>query len=243
MSTVDSTLDTAAENYLEELVARLREVLEDVLVGVWLLGSGARADYIPGRSDLDVAVAISRPLARAEKEAVVERCRHDALACPAKGLELVLYVPSSAPAYELNLNGGPVAPFHVSYDAFEDEAHWFVVDLAAARDNNRALLGPPLTEVFPEPVAAAVREAVNAVLDWQESSEGTAPNSALNACRAWYFGVEGGWISKSEAAAWARDADPELVDMALALRRGEDAPRLDPTRVRALRARAREELR
>lgn len=38
----------------------------------------------------------------------------------------------------------------------------------------------------PEPDPEAVREALRAVLDWQESVEPGAPSSILNACRAWY---------------------------------------------------------
>jgi hypothetical protein len=234
-------LDAAAEAYVAELTARLEEALDGLLLGAWLLGSGARDDYVPGRSDLDVAAAVSRVLSHGEKEAVVARCRHDALPCPAKGLELVVHTPERAPAYELNLNGGPVVPFRVSYEAGEDEPWWFAVDLAAARDAARPLAGPPLADVFAPLDPALVRKSVLAVLGWQERHELHAANSVLNACRAWRFAVEGDWASKSDSAAWARDADPELVDAALELRRtGEGS--LDPERVRALIERTREAL-
>lgn len=242
MTVCAAALDATAETYVAELVLRLRSALGDALLGVWLLGSGARDDYVPGRSDLDVAAAVTRRLTQAEKDAIVASCRHEALACPAKGLELVLYVPSRAPAYELNLNGGPVVPFHVSFEAFEDEPQWFVVDLACARDGSRPLFGPRLDEVFPQLDPVVVRDAVRAVLDWQERSEPSAPNSVLNACRAWRFAVEGVWSSKTEAARWARDAEPELIDAALALRRGSEAAPLDADRVRLLLDRAREAL-
>jgi hypothetical protein len=242
VTTAEATLDAVAEEYVAELTARLQLTLGELLLGVWLLGSGARDDYVPGRSDLDVAAAVSHPLTREEKETVVGRCRHAALPCPAKGLELVLYDPARAPAYELNLNGGPGVAFHVSYEWGEDEQHWFVVDLAAARDASRSLVGPPLVDVFPPLDPDLVRDSLRAVLDWQEQTELPAPNSVLNACRAWHWAVEGRWASKSEAAAWARQCDPELIDTALALRRGKGEGALDPERVRALLAQAREAL-
>jgi len=237
-----SRLDAAAVEYVTELTARLRATLGDALLGVWLVGSAARDDYVPGRSDLDVVAAVDRALTRDEKEAVVARCRDSALPCPAKGLELVVYRPETAPAYELNLNGGPVVPFHVSFEWGEDEPHWFVVDLACARGAAQPLHGPPLDEVLPEPPTADVRSAVRAVLDWQLRTEPAAANSVLNACRAWRWAATGDWASKTEAAAWARDFDPELIDAALASRRGEAVPALDETRVRSLLRRAAEEL-
>jgi hypothetical protein len=242
VSIVANGLDAAAEAYVEELTRRLRETLGDGLVGVWLIGSGARDDYLPGRSDIDVAVAVSRPLTAAEKERVVERCRHEALTCPAKGLELVVYVPDRAPGYELNLNGGPVVPFHVSYRAGEDAPHWFVVDLAASRDCARTLIGPTFADVFPELGAETVHAALRELLDWQVRIELTAPNTVLNACRIWRFAAEGVWSSKTDAATWAREVDPELIDAALAGRTGANATRVQPDRVRALLRQAREAL-
>ncbi|HUJ54803.1 MAG TPA: nucleotidyltransferase domain-containing protein [Gaiellaceae bacterium] len=76
-------LDAAAAAYAEELATRLRRTLSDALLGVWLVGSGGRGDHVPGRSDLDVVAAVGRSLSRAEKDAVVACCRHDALPCPA----------------------------------------------------------------------------------------------------------------------------------------------------------------
>jgi hypothetical protein len=232
-------LGAAEEAYLAELVTRLGSVLGASLAGVWLVGSGARGDYLPGRSDLDVVVAVSRRATRAEKDAIVARCRHAALPCPARGLELVVYQPAAAPAYELNLNDGPGMALHVSRRAGDDAAHWFVLDLVSALAASRPLVGPPFAEVFAAPGPDAVRRALRDVLAWQEREEPGSANTVLSACRAWLWAAEGRWASKGEAAAWARDADPALVDAALALRRtgrGE----LDRERIHALLARARD---
>src|SRR5215212_8544443 len=64
--------------YLDELVERARGLLGEDLVGVYLAGSAALGGYIHGRSDVDVAVAVRNPLARATKEELVAALRHEA---------------------------------------------------------------------------------------------------------------------------------------------------------------------
>jgi hypothetical protein len=243
MTAAAPALDVAAQAYLTELSERLQGALGDLLVGAWLIGSGARDDYQPASSDLDVVAAVTRSLTDEEKARVVAMCRHESLACPAKGLELVVYDPSLVPAYELNLNSGARVSLHASTRAFEDEPHWFVIDLAVAREAACSLVGPDFADVFPELPAEDVRDAVREVLDWQQTVEPSTPNSVLSGCRALRFAVEGVWSSKSDAAAWARDVDPELVDAAVARRRsGASLPELDEARVRGLIERARKAL-
>ena len=79
------------ETYLAEVVARLRDGLGDRLVGAWLFGSAALGDFDPATSDLDVQVVTTVRLARTEREDLAARLSHPALACPVRGLELVIY--------------------------------------------------------------------------------------------------------------------------------------------------------
>src|SRR3954465_7470222 len=98
--------------YLAELARRLRDVLGDDLLGVYAGGSYALGAYEPGRSDVDVTAVERGALTPETKQAVVERGRHEALPCPARGLELVVYPLATAragddePGFELNLNTG-----------------------------------------------------------------------------------------------------------------------------------------
>ena len=130
------------ETYLAELVARLRDGLGERLVGAWLFGSGALGDFDPATSDLDVQVVTTVRLARAEREDLAARVSHPALACPVRGLELVLYARDDlddplGPAFQLNLNTGPRMAQHVAYDPSEDPRFWFVLDVAIGREAGR----------------------------------------------------------------------------------------------------------
>lgn len=231
------SLDAAATAYVRTLARRLEELLADELVGVYLVGSAALGGYVPGRSDLDIAVAVAGPLEREVKETLARELAHERIPCPTKGLELVVY-PAGSGAFELNLNTGPAIPEHVSFDPEEEPFHWFVLDRAIGGAQAVVVHGPPWGEALPAPARADVLAALDAVLAWQERVEPHAANSVLNACRAWRLAVEGVLSSKDEAAAWARPrlADPAFADRALQLRRGEEAEALDEADVRALLA-------
>lgn len=212
------------------MAGRLRELLGADLLGVDLLGSLALGGFEPGRSDLDVAGVVGRALSEEEKREVVARVRHEALPCPVRKLELVVYrrgVPP--PAFELNLNTG-ARELHVAFAATEEEARfWFVVDVAIGREHGVPLVGPPPRELLPAlprwRVLAALRESIGWALEHAPSDD-----LVLNAARAWRFAEEGVWSSKDDAGVWALERAPrsDVVTRALALRRGEQAsaPRL-----------------
>lgn len=235
------TLPTKTGAYLGEVVERLCGILGAELVGVYLGGSLALGGYDERRSDVDIAVVTRCSVARPTKEAIVESLRHDSLACPARGLELVVYTAETAGAatggagYELNLNTGRAMPFHVSYAPGDGEAeHWYALDRAVIRDRGRALLGPRPDRLF----AAAPRPVLLALLAesarWHEQ-EGVAraDDAILNACRALRYADDGRWSSKQEAGEWARERLPDgaLAADALAVRRGS-RERLPAERVR-----------
>ena len=179
----------ALAHYLDELVAALREAVE--LEAVYLVGSAARGAYEEGRSDVDVVAVTSRPLSKQEKRAVVERV--EALECPARGLELVVYAKGARPPeFEINFNGGPRMERHVSFDPAAEPWHWFVIDAAIAEEHAVPLVGPPWRELF-EPVPSdRARAAVQAGLAWAEENE---PDDA-NAARARHYLETGEWRTK-----------------------------------------------
>ena len=71
--------------YLEELVARLRRIAGDRLVGIWLMGSAALGDFDPSRSDLDVQAVTTERLPLPDREAIVGALEHEALSVPGPG--------------------------------------------------------------------------------------------------------------------------------------------------------------
>lgn len=226
--------------YLDELVAVLARILGDGLIGVYAGGSWALGGYEPGESDLDVAAVVRAPLSRADKRAVVAAARHEALPCPARGLELVAYTlaavrePKTEAAFELNLNTGSGMAFRADEAPVTGELHWFAIDRAVLREHGVALHGPPAVEVFAEIPRDLLLPVLAGVLRWYRQG-GDRDDAVLNACRALLFAEEARWASKPEAGRWAlgRTDHDTLVAAALA---GEklDAGRADAFLVRAL---------
>jgi len=191
--------------YLGEVIARLREHA----TGVWLFGTAALGDFDPARSDLDVQSVTERRLSEDERLALAAALSHDALACPVRGLELVLYAREDlagpdGPRLELNLNTGPRMEQRVDLAPDPAEWFWFVIDVAIGRERGVTLHGPPPGEVFPAPPDALVERALRAALAWYREHESPAA-LAVAAARALAWATERRWLSKTEAARWAAE--------------------------------------
>jgi hypothetical protein len=198
----------AEQSYLCCLLDRLRSILDDRLTAVYALGGLAFDDYQPGRSDLDIYVIISGPLDEDERHAITDRCSHRALPCPAPRLELVVMSaraaqhPGASPQWALNFNTGHALSDHVGLDPAAEPAHWFVLDLAIARERGIALLGPPPSELIGELRLADVRSAQSQAVAWYAAND--MPVEAIaSACRAWHWLATGRFASKRQAARWA----------------------------------------
>jgi hypothetical protein len=208
----------AEHDYLQALAGAVRAVLGRALLGVYAGGSWALGGYVPGRSDLDVAVVVHDRLGDERAAALVAAARHEALPCPARGLELVVYTREVAaagggdPGFELNLNTGAAMATRLERAATTVGDHWFAIDRAILAARGIALAGPPAGEVFrsaPRPVLLAL---LDDALRWQ----GAAPDDAvLNAHRSLRFARDGRWSAKQDA-----EGDDPLVSQALAARRG-----------------------
>ena len=225
--------------YLDELARRIAELTGDELVGVYAGGSFALGDYQPGRSDLDVTAVVESRLSTDAKQALVAATRHEALQCPARGLELVVYrrdvveAPSPAPDFELNLNTGRSMTFRLDLETDTNEQHWFALDRAILAASGVPLLGPPAHEVFAPVPRELAMPLLRQSLEWYLREEAPADDAVLNACRALLFAGEGTWASKPAAGAWAAEhiSDATTVEAALAAR--ASGPPVDPTRARA----------
>jgi len=209
------------DGYLAELTRRLGGVLGDDLLGVYAGGSYALGAYEPGRSDIDVTAVTAAPLSAAAKHAIVERLRHEALPCPARGLELVVYPLGTArsgggaPGFELNLNTGATMDFRVDEEPGEIEGFWFAIDRAILREHGVALTGPPPADLFaPIPLSTLLPLLQQSIRWHRDSDVPLGSDTVLNTCRALRFATEGTWSSKRDAGAWA--AEEPLVRAALA---------------------------
>ncbi len=176
------------------------------------------------------------PLSDELRQRVVERLRHEALPCPALGLELVVYRRETACSgtvtsdFELNLNTGSRLPMRVDSRAAPGESHWFPIDRSMLAQSGVALLGPPAGEVFGPISPEALTPILVDSLRWHRAHLDRPSDAVLNACRSLRFAIEGRWSSKLAAGRWAVErglAPRELVERASAARRRRSA---DPAR-------------
>jgi hypothetical protein len=211
--------------YVEEVARRIRALLGERLLGAWLVGSAALGDFSPDRSDIDIQAISAVRLPLGDRRRLAESLSQDALPCPARGLEFVLYPREDlgrpkGPAFQLNLNTGERLAHHLAFRPGEDPRFWFVIDASIARERGRRLAGPSPASAFPPLPRALVLTALRDALAWYADHDTSGVETVLSACRAWSWASEGRWRSKAEGAQWARRRllDPGSVEKALRLR-------------------------
>jgi hypothetical protein len=233
-------VEQEVEKYLQALVHETRAVLGDRLVGVYAGGSLALDDFVAGRSDIDVAVVTRNELEESTKGALATRLRHPSLACPARGLELVVYRQEVAasgtpePGFDLELNSGPRMEVRVTLSPRDrpaaDGLFWYGLDRSILATQGLALWGPPAGDVFANLRPDDVRELLIASVRWwmTQSATATSPGDAvLGACRALLWARAGHWLAKGRAGrtlASQHDQHSQLVRQALAAREGGPPP-------------------
>ncbi|RLK12136.1 hypothetical protein DER29_5413 [Micromonospora sp. M71_S20] len=210
-------LDPPLRRYLADLVAAARDVLGDDLVGAYAAGSVGLGAYQPGRSDVDVALVCADALDLGRRQELVARLRHEALPCPARGLELVVYRREVArsgtpePGFEVELNTGARMPFRATWAAAdrpaEDGLFWYGLDRSILHQCGYALLGPPAAEAFADLSPADLRRLLTDALRWwlalpTPPGDGPAPgaeDAVLGACRSLVKVRHGVWLAKVDA--------------------------------------------
>ncbi len=238
-------MEAEVEQYLAALVAEARSVLGDGLVGAYAAGSVALGAFEPGRSDVDVALVSRAPLSPVDKQQLVARLRHEALPCPARGLELVVYRSEVArsgtaePGFELELNTGAGMDFRVTLRPEDrpeaDGLFWYALDRSILHQDGMALLGPPASEMFAGPDPQALHGLLVTSLRWwmslptppgDEPAPG-AEDAVLGACRALVRHRWGTWVSKVEAGRrlLLNGEEPaDLIQQSIAARSGGPPP-------------------
>jgi hypothetical protein len=230
------------DQYLIELTNRCKDVLGRSLMGLYLQGSGAQGDYRQGKSDIDIAGVVSRPLSDQEKENLCVRMEHSSLSVPAAGLDFLVFTQSAAqnpiasPPHELWFSTGET--WKTSVEKHGDTTEHLIV-FATCRERSRALLGPEAKELFAPVPRHLLLTALIDVLNWHQGRildpfhDPGGQYSVLNACRAWQYAKEGQLSSKTDGALWVLSKEPQntLVRDALALRRGERSQPLNATEI------------
>jgi predicted nucleotidyltransferase len=180
---------TVAEAQLELYVADVVEAIARVVpvAGAYVLGSALLGGFDPSSSDVDVVIAVERPLAAAERTAIVQAL--DGLPSPFRKLELVVYAQGARPpAYELNYPDGD-----------GEAAHWFVLDAAIGQERSKPLVGRRWDEVL-EPVSEVeTRAAAQQSIEWSARQPANNEFACVNAVRARHYLEHGEWLTKKEA--------------------------------------------
>src|SRR4051794_31913048 len=178
-------MEHVLREYLDHLSRRLQKALGDKLSAVYLTGSTAVGAHRPGASDIDVLVVVERA-ERDALERVVELCAHEALPCPAEKLELVVYERSGIAdtRWSLNFDTGR-ATHHVGFDPSAEPEHWFVLDLAFAREHAQPLIGPPRDELIPPVSNAQIEHALVELVAWFEANEPEGASVARRRAEHW----------------------------------------------------------
>ena len=210
------------------MARRISDRLGDRLRGAWLGGSAALGDFAPQHSDLDIQAVATEIVPEPDRRELALALSHEALPCPARGLEFVLYAEpdlhrADGPAFQLNLNTGARMARHVALDPAEDPRFWFVIDVAIARSHGRRLAGAPPELVLPELPRELVLRALLESIAWHRRRDAPNADAVESAGRAWAWATDGRWRPKREAVAWARDraADQKLVRAAEAALSGQ----------------------
>jgi predicted nucleotidyltransferase len=166
-----ATLPDEVERYLQALTDRLRDALGDRLVAVWLIGSAGMGAFRPGESDLDVAAVVEGPPVDVEVPDIP---------VPATKLEIVFYDRDMNVLLDPNPGSGD---------------HWYVIDLAVAREHGRTLLGPPPSELIGEIPPEELLAALDASDRWHAEHEPGSPNVE----RGRVYRETGRWVPKRPA--------------------------------------------
>jgi hypothetical protein len=194
---------------------------------MYTTGSLALADFVHGRSDIDIIIVAEDTAPVARRVALAARIEHRNLPCPAAGLELVVTAQSAAAlastdaSFLLEVNTGVELPPLVILDPTGRPRFWYVIDRLIARQSGEALLGPPPTELISAVTRADSLTLLVESLDYQLEHLGReelAESVVLNACRSMRFAEEDRWFSKPAAGRWAtqrNDLDADLVTVAL----------------------------
>lgn len=217
-----------------------RAVLGGDMVGMYLTGSLATGDYVPGRSDVDFVVVTDAALGDDHVEAL--RAMHERIALARRSrLPWIegIYVPTDL--WRRHIPGGATCHRLTVDGTFGVQllgANW-VIERALFPGAITVDGPPPQTLVDPvsdAEVAAAAREA--ALSWWPHTLEDVSllPDEAhlvfavLTMARAWFSAEVAAQATKTEAARWLADRRPEwatLLHEALAWRAGRPFARRD----------------
>jgi hypothetical protein len=203
-----ATVPQEVARYLEAVTTQVSGVFGERVVGVYTTGSLALGDYRPDRSDIDLMAVVAGSEDLDLREQLARRLDHRVLACPAAGLEFVLYPlttvsrPTLDAGYLLNFNTGAALPPVTSFDPGDGPGFWYAIDRAITRQSGASLYGPPAQQLFAAvPFDDLLQVVIASAEAHSDPEEGhLLDNAVLNGCRALSFARDRRWYAKVDAA-------------------------------------------
>ncbi|HEV8637307.1 MAG TPA: aminoglycoside adenylyltransferase domain-containing protein [Chloroflexota bacterium] len=222
---------------LDDLLARMRGILGDKLVGLYLGGSLAIGDFDPRLSDVDLVAALASDVDDREFDSLREMHHEVAERYPDwEGRIEVRYVPIAAlnavesPASEI-VSVSPGEPFHRVGSGVEWLIDWYLVrekSITLFGRSPRSIIEPISKDEFVRSVRSNAR-AWGTWIDGMRRRKGQA-YAILALCRALYACRHGDQVSKLAAAHWAQGELPEwseLIGNAVAWREAPEDEAVD----------------
>jgi hypothetical protein len=241
-SKVDLTPHPEVSQVLHDLLERVRAILAEQFVGMYLYGSLATGDFSPTRSDVDFVVVTGGQLP--EKMINKLESMHLALAAGSKWQQKLegAYVPKAV-IRRHDPQNRPVPTVNEGHFYMAPLGSDWVMQHKLLRETQSALYGPSLRDLIDPVSAADLRAAVLAVIDeWWEPmlgdqarlrDPGYQPFAVLSMCRSLYTMRLGELASKSQAAKWAMETLPAewsaLINHALQWGDGDDIDSIERT--------------
>ncbi len=215
---------------LEILLTRIKSILGEKLVGLYLEGSLVIGDFDPAISDIDLMAALSSEIDDREFEALKEMHAifvtghkewYDRIEVCYVTVEALKTIRSRSARL---VNISPGEPIHRLESTKEWILKWYL-----AREKGKTLYGPPPESII-EPISKedfilSVKDHSKGWGDWVKDMRNPYAQSyaIFSICRAFYSYKTGEQVSKKKAALWVREELPEwseVIDNALVWREG-----------------------
>lgn len=213
---------------LESLLSRIRRILREKLVGLYLYGSLTTGDFDPESSDIDLLAATSSDVGDTESDALSAMHRDLGREHPTWENRVEVAYLSVAALRTFRSERSPMAvispgePFHMTEAGREWLMNWYVV-----REKGVALFGPPAEALIAPITRAEFAECVRDYAAELGDRIRDVPDrkyqayAILTMCRALHLHRTGEQASKRQAALWAQEELPQwsvLIQSALAWR-------------------------
>ncbi|MEO8286284.1 MAG: aminoglycoside adenylyltransferase domain-containing protein [Chloroflexota bacterium] len=219
--TMRATEYSDINDLLDDLLSRMRAILGQRLVGLYLYGSLVWGDFDHDISDIDMLAATATDVNENEFAALGQMHKDFAAAYPKWDNRIEVQYLSLAglrsfrTAVTRMAAISPGDPFHVIEAGKDWLMNWYFV-----QENGVTLFGPPArTIIAPISKEEFVQSVVDHATQWPEWVAATMNSrhyqgyAILTACRALYTFRNGVQVSKKRAAEWAQHELPQWADL------------------------------